>query len=215
MGIPQEQLDAMLAEATRAANANEAPRYGMAPAAAPSNGQAQPSDPDAFSWQDLHGIASRSCAEFPMPGGKRLWVFPFSGGLVHDLTLRSGGLSLNLSPSDDAAARDAKVRAASIELQAHQVQLVCFKDKEGRQPCFGAGHVPAILAELPYATIKAICELSEKLATGPTREELEPFFGRAHDCLRNWLAACGASDDLPAGLKEETTEMLSRWPEWS
>ena len=32
-----------------------------------------------------------------MPGGKHVWVFPFSGGLVHELTLRSGSLTLNLA----------------------------------------------------------------------------------------------------------------------
>jgi hypothetical protein len=212
-----EQLDAMLAEANRAASVNEVPRWGVgAPAAQPPNGHTQlDDDPDAFCGADLHGIASTSCERFPMPGGKHLWVFPCSGEVAHALTLRSGGLELRIDPGDDLIARDAKVRAASIELQAHQVQLVCYRDRAGKRLCFGAGQVPAIMAELSHTTIAAICELSNRLATGPTKEELAPFFNRAHDCLRNWHGASERWDDSPAGLRDETTALLSQWPEWS
>lgn len=218
MSIPQEQLDAMLAAANRAAVNDDVPDY--QPPGESANGKARPArpgdpDPSRFSWHDLGPEGIRNCEEYTMPGGKSLFVFPLSSKEAATLLRWSAAAHVGASQDSTPQEQRTAAAAAGFEIMAMQVALCCYMDRERKSPCFDRGDVPALTKHLPVEVVKEIVELSTALARRPTRETLAPFFSAAESSLRNWLAACGSSTDCPPGLKDETTDLLSRWPEWS
>lgn len=210
MNIPQEQLDAMLAEANRACRENDMPRYGE-PVNGRAQGISQPPDPEVFDRRDLRSGKLRRIEEFPMPGGKKLFVAASSGRTVSDVLLGRGSVPerLRVRPGDTPWDAEGKYQAIAVYLLAVQVTMICYRDPEGRIPCFELEDAGGILEELGYTLIKSIVEFSERLQEMPRKEDLESFFtvaARTSAMLR-LLPACSI-ESIP-GLAEALAEFDS------
>src|SRR5687767_10957786 len=141
MNLTPEQIEAARVENRRAAAENRAPDpaaymteeqlAGLRGRGAPpsSNGASSPSNPDIFTAADLPPEDLGEWAEFTMPNGKAVHIAALSGEDYRLLLQWSGHIRYELQATDSDQEKQAKTQAATIELQALQVILCCYKSR--------------------------------------------------------------------------------------
>jgi hypothetical protein len=175
--------------------------------------EGRPDESLSFTSSDLTGEDVRVCREFPMPGGKKLYIFPLSQSESRTLAFWSRKINVKIEAEDTPNVRASKIQQIERELSAYQAVLCCYQDEERKKRCFREEDAEKLMQGLRGTRVERIKQISDQLS-GEGIDlgfgDLQAFFGRVLECLEGWLSVSATWEDCPVDSVMRTRILISQ-----